>query len=284
MKEHWWFGRAAEATLAGREAWSVVEWMHAGGDVLSTDRDAAVLRLDGPEQPLLVKWRVVLAEQRWRWWLRASRERCEARGLEHARARGIKIPAPLAVGERRDACGRLVASVLVRTYVEGFVNAAEALASPGGERFLAPLAQALRSWHDAGWRHGDCWPKNMLVAEDGSRVLPIGAPQAFVVHPGAHPDDDRLRDLARFAAGVGLSAQGRDPFAFLGDYLAAPVPLPRADFEAGIRARLERVLAKRAEDERTRPEREPHGPPRPVPLPPDPRPVPRGRSGGARPF
>jgi hypothetical protein len=115
----------------------------------------------------------------------------------------------------------------------------------------------------------------VLVAQDGSRVLPIGAPQAFVVFPGAQADDGRLRDLARFAAGVGLSAEGRDPLAFLADYLATPVPLARADFEAGLRTRLERVLAKRAADERTRPGREPHGPPKPVPLPPDPRPVAR---------
>ena len=44
---------------------------HYGGPL---PRDSAAVRLDGPSGPLLVKWRAVRAEQRWRWWLRASRE------------------------------------------------------------------------------------------------------------------------------------------------------------------------------------------------------------------
>lgn len=280
MKDRWWLADGAEAVLGQRAGLSVADWMHAAGAVLSTDRDAAAVRLESAGGPLLLKWRAVPPAKLWRWWLRASRERGEAHGLRLAHARGIDVPAPLAVGERRDALGRLHGAVFVRPFVAGLASAAEALAAPGGERLLAPLARALRTWHDAGWRHGDCWPKNLLVSADGARVLPIGAPKAFVVAAGARADEGRLRDLARFAAGVGFSAPGRDPFTFLDDYLSAPGLPTRARLEPLVRSRLQRVRAKRAEDERTRPLREPHGPPQPVPLPRDAAPVRRERLSG----
>lgn len=272
MRELWWVSSAAAEALGALGARSVSGWMAAcaAGTTLSTDRDAAAVRLEGPRGPLLVKWRAVPAARRWRWWLRPSRERREARGLLAARDCGIDVPGPLAVGERRDALGRLVGAVLVRPFLEGLASAAEQFAADGGAVLLAPVARALRAWHDAGWRHGDCWPKNLLVAPDGARVVPIGAPQARAVPPGPRPDRARRADLARFAAGCRALWPTRDPFAFLDVYAPAGGAPSRAALEARSRPLLERVLAKRAEDERTRPQREPAGPPQPVPLPPDP--------------
>jgi hypothetical protein len=281
VKERWWLGPGADQRLGPRTAWTIPEWMHAEGEVLSTDRDSAAVRVPDAKGALLVKWRVVAPGRRWRWWLRASRERGEARGLPRARARGIDLPSPLAVGERRDVLSRLVAAVMVRPFIEGFANAAEALGARGGDALIAPLARALRGWHDAGWRHGDAWPKNFLITRDGARAAPIGAPKAFVVAKGVRLDAGRLDDLAHFAAGIRLSAAGRDPFAFVHEYLARPGLPPRVLLEARLRPRLERILAKRAEDERTRPQREPQGPPSPTPLPLDAVPVKRGGLAGA---
>lgn len=282
MRETWWLSPEARAWTAPVRARSVAGWMAAAaaGRVLSTDRDAAAVRLDLDGRPVLLKWRAVRPERRTRTWLRASRERREALGLLAARALGIDVPAPLAVGERRDRAGRLLGAVLLRPWIEGLQPADEALAGAAGERLLPALAEALARWHASGYRHGDCWPKNLLVSPDGTRVLPIGAPRARRTAPDAphriRRDRARWMDLARLAAGLprpgdplrvlapyrrALSAPGSDPF------LAPPEPLA-----AAVAPLLAHVLAKRAADERTRPQREPHGPPPPVPLPPDPRP------------
>jgi hypothetical protein len=270
VNERWWLAADARKVLGDRADLSVAGWMQAAadGEVLSTDRDSAAVHLQGPGMGLLVKWRAVPAAKRWRWWLRPSRERTEARGLQAARTCGIDAPEPLAVGERRDALGRLVGSVLVRTFIDGF-TADEFLADAISPTALAELAGSLRRWHDAGYRHGDCWPKNLLVVGDGSGDLPIGAPNAFAGVAGPGLDRARFADLARFAAGFGELWPDRDPFAFLDDYVAAPPVLSRAVVEAGVRPLFEHVLEKRAEDVRTRPAREPNGPPFPAPLPAD---------------
>lgn len=274
MKERWWFGADAQKALGARLDLSVAGWMQATatGEVLSTDRDSAAVRLEVEAGSLLVKWRAVRPEQRWRWWLRASRERCEARGMLAARACGIDVPLPLAVGERRDGFGRLLGSVLVRTFVD--LEPADQLLEEDGPSFILPhLAAGLRRWHDAGYRHGDCWPKNLLVSRDGEHLRPIGAPKAFMGPAGQRLDRARLADLARLEAGYRRLCSDGTPFLFLDSYVAVPPALPRETVRSGIQPLLERVMAKRAEDERTRPTREPHGPPKPVPLPADARPV-----------
>lgn len=276
MKERWWLAANAREVLGDLSDLSVAGWMQraAQGELLSTDRDSAASQLEGAVGPLFVKWRAVRPDQRWRWWLRPSRERREANGILAARRCGIEMPAPLAVGERRDALERLVGAVLVRPFIEGF-TAAEFLVESVSTEALDDLAGTLRRWHDTGFRHGDCWPKNVLVVGDGSGDLPIGAPRAFAGTAGVHLDRPRFADLARFAAGLQELWPDRDPFAFLAAYAAVPPALARAMVEAAVRPLFERVLAKRAEDERTRPQREPHGPPHPVPLPPDSGPVAR---------
>jgi hypothetical protein len=278
VKERWWLRESEPEALGELVRLSVAGWMQvaASGTTLSTDRDSAAVRLQGPTEVLLVKWRAVRADQRWRWWLRHSRERNEAHGLLAARACGIRVPPVLAVGERRDRLGRLVGSVLVREFLDGFEAGDVALRGPGGEEVLAALAQGLHTWHAAGYRHGDCWPKNLLVGNVNRRdVLPIGAPQAVRVPPGASLDRLRLRDLARFEAGVRLHLPGYAPFHMLDTYLRGTALPARPVVEPLLVPLVERVLAKRAEDERTRPVREPSGPPRPVPLMPDAAPIPR---------
>jgi hypothetical protein len=277
VHERAWLGPEAVAVLGEHLARSVAGWMALAGTgtTLSTDRDSAATRVEGPTGPLLVKWRRPAGRKAWKTVLRPSRERTEAQGLLLARACGIDVPSPLLILERRSAFGRLLGSVLVRPFVPGLSPADALLANSDGRRRLAPLARAVRGWHDAGYRHGDCWPKNLLLSEDGRRCLPIGAPKARRVAAGASLDPLRLRDLARLAAGARFLWPSEDPFAFLDPYLETPGLPPRPRVESAVAPLLARVLAKRAEDERTRPAREPHGPPLPVPLPPDARPIAR---------
>lgn len=274
MRETWWCAPPAEALLASCARPSVAGWMAlaAQGATLSTDRDAAAVRWVGPTGPVLLKWRAVRPAKRWKTWGRASRERAEAWGALAALRAGIEVPPPWAVGERRDGWGRLLGAVLLRPWLEGFATADQALAEPRSAALLTVVAQALARWHALGYRHGDCWPKNLLVSADGARVVPIGAPRARVVTSPHRLDRARLMDLARLAAGLRILDAAQDPLRFLPDYEAARLPGQRRCLTAArrlVEPLLARVLAKRAEDERTRPVREPHGPPLPVPLAPD---------------
>ena len=77
----------------------------------------------------------------------------------------------------------------------------------------------------------------------------------------------RCKDLAQWAAGsAGASALG-DPFAFLAFYGEAPGLPDYDELIAAIEAPFEKILERKAERIRTRPEREPDGPPMPEPLP-----------------
>ncbi|MFV1958971.1 MAG: hypothetical protein ACC662_06115, partial [Planctomycetota bacterium] len=93
MHETWWIDGGADgpvrAALDARGLVSIAACMAAGrreGEVLSTDRNAAALRLPGTP-PVLLKWRRPRPGRRRRTFLRASRERKEARAMLEARAR-----------------------------------------------------------------------------------------------------------------------------------------------------------------------------------------------------
>lgn len=268
---------AGAAPLGARwQALSVAGWMQAcaAGRVLSTDRDSAAVRVEGEAGPWLVKWRAPRAGKGWKQAWRASRERREALGLLAARACGIPVPLPCLVLERRAALGRLTGSVLVRPFVEGLVAADVLLARAGGPGW-GRLGASVRGWHDAGWRHGDCWPKNVLLDEGGLQALPVGASRWARLAPGPRLDRLRLRDLARLLAHAQRHAPPGASAALLAGYAgAAGLPAPEV-IEQRLAPMVASVLARREADERTRPAREPHGPPQPMALPADTAPVQR---------
>jgi hypothetical protein len=220
--------------------------------------------LDGDEA-LLVKWRAPLDRRRRRTWMRLSRERKEARALRRAATLGIPTPQALAVAERR-RCGLLLGALLVRPFDAQARSAADAArAHPSA---LLEVASALRRWHDAGFRHGDCYPKNILVGGLADQPRPIGCPMASFVAAGPRLDRARLRDLGQFTAGSAALEPWGDPFTFLLAYGAAPGLPEHGALVAAIMPFYERVIERKAERERTRTEREPDGPPAPRPLPP----------------
>lgn len=272
MRETWWIAPDAEDVLDRAALLSVAGCMTvaAGGERLSSDRQSAAIRLRGTP-PLLVKWRRPRAGRRWKTWWRASRERREAAVALGLVDRGIETPLPIAVGERREG-PRLVGSVLVRPYVEGTETADVWMeGGPKAER-AHDLVRALAAWHDAGFRHGDCYPKNVLVDVERRLPMPIGAPYGVFHAPGRYLDRDRIHDLAQWVAGL-EEAGFEAALGILTPYAEAVGQGP-ALFEA-VRPHLERIQARKAARRASQPEREPHGAPLPTPLPPDQSPVTR---------
>ncbi len=264
MSETWWLAPAARADLEAHARLDVAAWMQPAAErtTLSTDRQSAAVRWDG-EDPLLVKWRAPLPERRRRTFLRPSRERKEARALGRAAVLGIPTPTVLAVGERR-RWGMLTGSVVIRRFDAAAQSAVDG--ARADRSVLLEVAAALRTWHDAGFRHGDCYPKNVLVGGAAGEPRPIGCPMATFDAPGPALDRARLRDLGQFTAGCSALEPWGDPFSFLMIYGEAP-GLP--DYEALVELITpfyERVMERKAERERTRPAREPDGPPQPAPL------------------
>ncbi len=267
MAERWWLDDDHRTALSARTAFDVAAWMQSGDGrtLLSSDRQSAAVRWDG-EPPLLVKWRAPIPGRKGKTLLRPSRERAEARIMRAAAEHGIPCPAPWAVGERR-RLGVLVGAVMIRAYDPDASTAAEAAREEPGVLF--DVAYALGRWHKAGFVHGDCYPKNILVGGEAREPRPIGCPKATLgqrLAPLSAPDGV-LKDLAQYAVGCAALHSLGDPFAFL---TAWGEVHGHADYDALV-ARItpfyEKILERKAERVRSRPEREPEGPPQPTPLP-----------------
>lgn len=185
-----------------------------------------------------------------------------------ARAIGIPAPAVWAVAERRRG-GILLGSCLVRPWVEGAVTASSILLDAGGEPAADALAEALRRWHDAGFRHGDCYPKNVLVDPTSLAASPIGCPAASFPRAGAQADKARWKDLAQWLVGLELLHAVDAAERFVGVYRSREPGMPgEAAMLELIATPRARILEKKAARIASLPDREPHGPPAPTPLPP----------------
>lgn len=273
MKEIWWLAADAEAVLERHGLLTVAACMEVAsrGRTLSTDRQSAAVVLE-VETPLLLKWRRPRPGRRWRTAYRASRERKEARTVLRARVLGIDAPAPIAVAERRGRT-ELVGSVLIRPFLPRHERADVVLQGDEGGPASGVLARELGRWHALGFRHGDCYPKNVLLDEEWTTALPIGCPRGQVRAPGTKPDRRRLKDLAQWAAGLLALRPDEDPFLFLRAYAEA-AGLPGPEWLSGVvRPLFAKIQERKQKRLATLPRREPHGPPPPVPLSPDADPV-----------
>jgi tRNA A-37 threonylcarbamoyl transferase component Bud32 len=267
MIERWWVAREAEQALRTRAIDGIDACVAASreGTTLSSDRQSAAVRVPG-DPPLLVKWRHTLPPRRWRTWLRRSRERREARAALRARAHGVPTPSPWAVGERRSGAGTLIAAALVRPFLSGHACVADRTSDA---TLRDVVAGSLRRWHDAGFRHGNCFPKNLLLAPTGE-VVAIGFPAARFVRPGPRWDRARRRDLGQITAALALDPGGDAVERFLDAYVAAPGMGDRSSIERRVAPHRRRVLRRKERRRSTQPSREPHGAPAPTPPPPAP--------------
>ena len=259
MNEHWWVDDRHSAQLEAVAPLRVAAWIEAArrGQVLSSDRQSIAARL--VDAGLLVKWRHTLPARRRKTLGRPSRERREAQGALCARALGIPGPRPWAVGEVRGQ-GLLLASVLIRPFDPQARSAADVLAAD--KTASVPLARQLRRWHATGWRHGDCYPKNLLLLSDQKTFAPIGYPSARFYDAG-HEDAACAKDIAQLCVGV-QALQSVSVDEVFDAY--APDALPHSGLRELVDKRIEVIRARKAERERTRPGREPGGPPTPSPF------------------
>lgn len=264
MTESWWVAAPHREALEALAPLDIAAWMAraARGTVLSSDRQSMAVRVDAQGASWLVKWRHTLPARRTKTWGRPSRERRELRTAAAARARGIPALEAWAVGERR-RFGRLVGSVLVRPFDAAARVALDVL--PGAPAHAAALGTQVAGWHARGWRHGDAYAKNLLLLADGTTFAPIGHPHARFVAPRIGALDAGVqRDLAQ--AVLGLEALAGDLVRpFLAAYAAGAGRAPDV-LRAALAPARGRILAKKAERLRTRPAREPDGPPQPRPL------------------
>jgi len=263
VSERWWVDAEGRPRLLALAPFDVSAWMALAeeGERLSSDPSSAAVRLAGPD-PLLLKWRRPRRGRRARTLLRASRERKEARAALRLLALGIAVPRPLAVAERRRR-GVLAGSLLVRPFVDGACTAAQVLARDPSP--LAALAVAWRRWHDLGFRHGDAYPKNVLVREEGE-PMPIGFPMARVVTAGEQIDKERVRDLAQWVVGLEEVDLGTEVDAFLRRYGAGRPEASISLLADLVEERARGVRSKKALRLESRPVDEPLGPVLPRPL------------------
>ena len=183
--------------------------------------------------------------------------------LAAARGEGARCRGRSASGASGDASSWAACSI--RPFHEQLRRRALPKARHGARRSWRRSPRDLRAWHDTGFRHGDCYPKNVLLPDSGAPPLPLGCPAARFVARGTKADRRRRKDLAQWAAGVLEAAPEQSPFAFLEAYCQAP-GLDAARLQKVVRPHFDRILKQKERRDATREAREGGTPPRPVPL------------------
>lgn len=130
-----------------------------------------------------------------------SRARREYENLVAAEIRGVPVAEALAVGEV-DAGPMRRASYLVTRFVEGATMLEayrpRAPGAPHPGTVLRAVAELVRTAHRAGFFHGSLFPRNVLLAPAGPRLIDVPFARLFEGPvPLAHAADD-LACLLRF--------------------------------------------------------------------------------------
>ncbi len=136
----------------------------------------------------------------WRFWLRASKARREFENYGVLAALGVPVAQRAAVGEERDALGRLKRAWLITVAVpesETLVEFAQREPGSPHRRALAlELARIARTIHAARFQYHDLVWRNILVSRTGAapRLVLIDCPRGGVKRSGWRRH--QLRDLA----------------------------------------------------------------------------------------
>ncbi|MHC4600798.1 MAG: lipopolysaccharide kinase InaA family protein, partial [Planctomycetota bacterium] len=139
-----------------------------------------------------------------------------------AREKGVPVPRPLAVGERR-RFGFLRESVLVMESVEGrpLDGVLEDLSGSRGERraLLDGLARWLAEVHRSGLVHRDLHPGNILVRREGGDFRFTLVDLAEARFPDALTEGDRRSGLVQMNLFLFLRVRGGERWRALKTYL-----------------------------------------------------------------
>ena len=133
----------------------------------------------------------------WRFLCRASKARREFHNYGSLAACGARVAQRVAVGERRDAIGRLREAFIITVAVPGartlIEYAAATRAGAERDRVFSELAQFTRAMHDRHFFYHDLVWRNVLV-NNKDEVVFIDCPRGGVARFGRNRH--RLRDLA----------------------------------------------------------------------------------------
>jgi tRNA A-37 threonylcarbamoyl transferase component Bud32 len=149
------------------------------------------------------------------------------------RLQAVRVPVPEAVGAvvRRRALGwrgfLLTREVDRALDLETYLRDPSAHPEWSRREVLVEAGRTVRALHEAGVRHADLHPKNLLLDPSTAGVLVLDFDRA-VARDDPLADEDRLRNLVRLARSVeklrmrGVRAGARDAVRFLTAYGGSP--------------------------------------------------------------
>jgi len=148
----------------------------------------------------------------WKYLARHSKAACEFRNYRTFQQLGIPSPQPVAIGEKRDAIGRLQSAFIITQAVPDAVTLGDYFDRPELSRqslaarqrrlaLLALLAGQVRTLHEHGFYHFDLVWRNLLVSGPGAgdpQVFWIDCPRGAFCQVRFLQDRKALRDLGAF--------------------------------------------------------------------------------------
>jgi tRNA A-37 threonylcarbamoyl transferase component Bud32 len=174
------------------------------GETVTQAKTRDLIRVETNGQAYYIK-RYWTAGKHLRRYLFRSRAKAEWENLQYFKH--LKIPAPLLVsyGESRSLFqyeyGAFVMKSLGSVMPLDTVLTEHTLPCALRLTLLQQIAQYLRRLHDHHFIHGDCFVRNFLVSEDGTKAYFTDCPRGRHMW-GPFFDYGRVRDLASFFKGV----------------------------------------------------------------------------------
>jgi hypothetical protein len=156
----------------------------------------------------------------WRFWRRASKARREYGNYALLSAAGVRVAQRVAIGEERDAIGRLKQAFIITVTVPGartLIQFAEQ--KPSSElrkSVFGQLAQFTRAMHASSFFYHDLVWRNVLV-NDRNEVVLIDCPRGDIARFGK--ERQRLRDLASLDKSAWKFCRRSERLRFLLNYL-----------------------------------------------------------------
>jgi hypothetical protein len=172
----------------------------------------------------------------WKFLGRRSKARCEFDNYQIFSRLNLGAAEALAVGEDRDALGRLRKAFILTRAIPSAQTLIEFMKGPARDRsqpavralryaVLQQLARMARRIHDAQFFHHDLVWRNILVtvAPDGTpRLWWIDCPRGSFVRWAAKQHRRRLKDLASLDKPAGQWCTRAERARFIRDYLGVP--------------------------------------------------------------
>jgi hypothetical protein len=185
---HWWIAPECRHVLLGPQGLRLDEWLEAGqASIVKRGPHRIVYRVELPELHFYVKHNLVPDRLCWvRQLIRPSKARTEYERAHGVAARGVATYAPLALGEQECFLGAGESILITRALddtQELHLFALTRLAKMPGhrqtvlrQRLASELGKLVARMHDAGIRHNDLHPANVLVRlekDDRLTLFPI---------------------------------------------------------------------------------------------------------------